>query len=171
MNLSEQKAFDTYHTYKEIITQAASWQAVLRDLQSRQAELVNFWQKTASEEVLFTGCGSTYYLSLSAAHTFQSTTGLLARAYPASELLLFPQTAISGARRSHAATPASCGMGRGVGSTGDLGTGARDRGFGAGLAGLGPERRDNGRAAPASPGSCGTRNGVGSAGFTSAISR
>jgi glucosamine--fructose-6-phosphate aminotransferase (isomerizing) len=41
--------------------------------------------------VLFTGCGSTHYLSLSAAALFQALTHIPSRAYPASELVLFPE--------------------------------------------------------------------------------
>jgi glucosamine--fructose-6-phosphate aminotransferase (isomerizing) len=40
------------------------------------------------DQVLFTGCGSTYYLSLAAAALFQEMTGKIARAIPGGELLL-----------------------------------------------------------------------------------
>src|SRR5512139_3817470 len=46
------------------------------------------------EQVIFTGCGSTYYLSLAAAAMYQELTGRAARAVPASELLLNPQTVV-----------------------------------------------------------------------------
>ena len=44
-------------------------------------------------QVLCVGCGSTYYLAQSAAALLQSRTGVIARAFPASELLLEPGTA------------------------------------------------------------------------------
>jgi glucosamine--fructose-6-phosphate aminotransferase (isomerizing) len=46
------------------------------------------------DQVIFTGCGSTYYLSLAAAALYQELTGNPARAVPASELLLNPWTVI-----------------------------------------------------------------------------
>jgi glucosamine--fructose-6-phosphate aminotransferase (isomerizing) len=49
---------------------------------------------SAYEQVIFTGCGSTYYLSLTAASAYQQMTGRTARAVPASELLLNPRTVL-----------------------------------------------------------------------------
>jgi glucosamine--fructose-6-phosphate aminotransferase (isomerizing) len=46
-------------------------------------------------QVIFTGCGSTYYLSLAAAALYQELTGCAARAIPASELLLNPRTVLT----------------------------------------------------------------------------
>lgn len=43
-------------------------------------------------QVLCVGCGSTYYLALSAASLLQSRTGVIARAFPASELLINPRS-------------------------------------------------------------------------------
>jgi glucosamine--fructose-6-phosphate aminotransferase (isomerizing) len=51
------------------------------------------WQAHSSQRVLFTGCGSTYYLSLAAASLFQKLTGRAARAVPGGELILYPDTA------------------------------------------------------------------------------
>ena len=45
-----------------------------------------------STRILFTGCGSTYYLALAAASLTQGLTGRLCRAFPASELWLYPQS-------------------------------------------------------------------------------
>jgi len=47
---------------------------------------------------LFFGCGSTYYLSLTAASVFQTLTRREARGVPAAELFLFPETWIPGDR-------------------------------------------------------------------------
>lgn len=43
------------------------------------------------EQVIFTGCGSTYYLSLAASALYQELTGRAARAIPGGELLLNSQ--------------------------------------------------------------------------------
>ncbi|MGH9325473.1 MAG: SIS domain-containing protein [Terriglobia bacterium] len=45
---------------------------------------------------LFVGCGSSYYIALSAAASFTFLTGRRARALPASELLLFPDLVLAG---------------------------------------------------------------------------
>ncbi len=82
-----------YHTYHEILSQPQAWQAALR-----QARQVRLPQPDAFDQVLFTGCGSTYYLSLAAAALFQSLTGRPARATPGGELLLNPQTILSPGR-------------------------------------------------------------------------
>jgi len=79
-----------YATYREIKTQTDAWaQAieVTRNLSVPQAEHY--------QQVIFTGCGSTYYLSLAAAALYQELTGCPARAVPASELLLNPQTILT----------------------------------------------------------------------------
>ena len=45
---------------------------------------------------MFVGCGSSYYIALSAAAAWSSITGMRARAIPASELLLFPDIVLAG---------------------------------------------------------------------------
>ena len=44
-----------------------------------------------AEQVIFTGCGSTYFLALAAAALTQQMTGFPCRAFPASELWLYPR--------------------------------------------------------------------------------
>lgn len=78
------------HTRQEILSQSAVWKAALSDVLSKETQLREFFQRKAFTEVIFTGCGSTYYLSLTAAAIFQALTGVRARALPASELFLFP---------------------------------------------------------------------------------
>ena len=57
----------------------------------QQAEaLKTLWQAGGYERVLFTGCGSTHYLALTGAALFQQLTGIQSRAYPASEIALYP---------------------------------------------------------------------------------
>ena len=79
-----------YATYREIKTQIEAWvqaMEVTRHISLPNAQ--NYGQ------VIFTGCGSTHYLSLAAAALYQELTGCTARAIPASELLLNPQTVVS----------------------------------------------------------------------------
>lgn len=76
-----------YFTYKEIISQTEAW--------SQALELVcaaTLPKATGYELVIFTGCGSTYYLALAAAALYQELTGHSARAVPGGEMLLNPQT-------------------------------------------------------------------------------
>lgn len=77
-------------TFCEITTQTSAWQQAL-DV-SRAAALPDL---ADYDSVLFTGCGSTYYLSLAAAALFQQTTGRVARAVPAGELVLNPEVALT----------------------------------------------------------------------------
>jgi glucosamine--fructose-6-phosphate aminotransferase (isomerizing) len=79
-------------TLREILTQPVAWQAALETVQTQQSALVKLWHERALPEVVVTGCGSTYYLSQAVAPLIQQQLGLRARAVPASELLLFPQT-------------------------------------------------------------------------------
>jgi glutamine---fructose-6-phosphate transaminase (isomerizing) len=80
------------HTLNEILTQTAAWQAALEVVKTKQTALRNLWEEGQFSEILVTGCGSTYYLSLAIAPLLQLQLGIRARAVPASELLLFPET-------------------------------------------------------------------------------
>lgn len=82
------------HTLEEILSQPEAWQAALNVIKAHRSELA-FLRQPGFEEVVFTGCGSTYYLSLAAAALFQSLTGLTARGLPASEIWLHPSTCLS----------------------------------------------------------------------------
>ncbi len=82
-----------HYTYQEIKTQTEAWEQAL-DV-TRAASL----PKAADyEQVVFTGCGSTYYLSLAAAALYKGLTGRPARAVPGSELLLNTPTVLTNAK-------------------------------------------------------------------------
>ena len=72
-----------YATYREIKSQTEAWAQAIEV--ARAASLPN---ADAYQQVIFTGCGSTYYLSLAAAALYQELTGCAARAVPGGELLL-----------------------------------------------------------------------------------
>ena len=82
------------YTREEILSQPAAWIAALDVLKARKSELASL-SRGGYDQVLFTGCGSTYYLSLAAAALFQHLTGKPARAFPASELWLYPRACYS----------------------------------------------------------------------------
>jgi glucosamine--fructose-6-phosphate aminotransferase (isomerizing) len=77
-------------TYTEIKFQTDAWAQAL-DV-TRAASLPN---AEKYEQVIFTGCGSTYYLSLAAAALYQELTGRAARAVPGGELLFNSQTVLT----------------------------------------------------------------------------
>jgi glucosamine--fructose-6-phosphate aminotransferase (isomerizing) len=81
-------SFD-YATYREIKSQTMAWEQAI-DV----TRVVSLPDAEKYEQVIFTGCGSTYYLSLAAAALYQELTGRVARAVPASELLLNSQTVL-----------------------------------------------------------------------------
>lgn len=84
-----------HFTRQEILSQPEAWAAALEALAASRRSLLNLAPARRYEQVLFTGCGSTYYLSLAAAALFQELTGLPGRAFPASELWLNPHTSYS----------------------------------------------------------------------------
>lgn len=84
-------------TYEEIITQTEAWADALAAVRAQKAALSALSAKNYSQ-VLFTGCGSTYYLSLAAAALFQELTGRPARAVPGGELLFNPKTVLTGGK-------------------------------------------------------------------------
>lgn len=79
------------HTWKEILSQANIWQSVLNLLhQSISVEHIINTDRD-SEEWLFVGCGTSFYLAEAAALCWTLLTEQPARAAPASEILLFPK--------------------------------------------------------------------------------
>jgi glucosamine--fructose-6-phosphate aminotransferase (isomerizing) len=80
------------HTYHEIISQPEAWDEALAVGAANADRLKRLWQQSQATELLFTGCGSTYYLSLTAAALARAS-GLPAWAAPASEIWLFPRLA------------------------------------------------------------------------------
>jgi glucosamine--fructose-6-phosphate aminotransferase (isomerizing) len=76
------------HTKQEIFSQPAVWEKTLNRLNTLDASL--YPNISDYDQVLFTGCGSTYYLSRWAAGACEKETGVVSRAVPASDLYLFP---------------------------------------------------------------------------------
>jgi glucosamine--fructose-6-phosphate aminotransferase (isomerizing) len=81
--------FEKIATYQEIKSQPGAWAEAL-DVTSR----VSLPEIDPYSQIIFTGCGSTYYLSLAAASLYQELTGRAARAVPGGELLLNSQTVL-----------------------------------------------------------------------------
>ncbi len=85
----------SYATYGEIIDQPVAWQATLDDLQTKAVALQDLIRAHNVTEVLFTGCGSPYYLALTAASMCRSLTGLRAEAHPSSSVWLYPEMTVN----------------------------------------------------------------------------
>ena len=83
------------HSLAEILSQPERWNAchtLLRETRTLETVLEWFDGQT---EWLFIGCGSSYYIALSAAATMTVLGGRRARAVPASEVLLYPDLTLS----------------------------------------------------------------------------
>ena len=78
------------HTFAEITSQPEVWTKAVAAFWQQSEALKTLWREGGFERVLFTGCGSTHYLSLAGAALFQQLTGINSRAYPASEIALYP---------------------------------------------------------------------------------
>ena len=83
-------SLQSYATYREIKSQTEAWAQAIEVTKAVSLPKANEYR-----QVIFTGCGSTYYLSLAAAALFQELTGCVARAVPGSELLLNRQTILT----------------------------------------------------------------------------
>jgi len=81
---------ENYHTYNEIKTQTQAWEQALDLVCATRLP-----DADAYDQVIFTGCGSTYYLALAAAALYQELTGHVARAIPGGELLLNAGTVLT----------------------------------------------------------------------------
>jgi glucosamine--fructose-6-phosphate aminotransferase (isomerizing) len=83
------------YTLVEILSQPLCWDISLRDFNESGGLEKLARQFSGTEEWIFIGCGSSYYVAQSAAATMTTLTGLRARALPASEVLLFPNLALA----------------------------------------------------------------------------
>jgi glucosamine--fructose-6-phosphate aminotransferase (isomerizing) len=80
------------HTWQEIVSQPQVWRTTLEAFELDRERFEGFVGQADFDQILVTGCGSTHYLAQSAAALIARCTGISARAYPASELWLFPGT-------------------------------------------------------------------------------
>jgi glucosamine--fructose-6-phosphate aminotransferase (isomerizing) len=79
-----------HFTRQEIYSQPEAWAAALDVLAEQRRSVLDLRPADRFDQVIFTGCGSTYYLALAAAALTQELTGRPSRAFPASELWLYP---------------------------------------------------------------------------------
>lgn len=84
---------NSFHTYNEIRSQTEAWEQAVEVASAPDLPPAGDY-----DQVLFTGCGSTYYLSRAAAALYQALTGRPARAVPGGELALNPETVLTDQR-------------------------------------------------------------------------
>src|SRR5690348_3715421 len=82
------------YTLAEVLSQAECWQSSLQMLQEEQTLQRACRGLPAGTEWLFIGCGSSYYVALSAAASMNALTGSHAWAVPASEILTYPESTL-----------------------------------------------------------------------------
>ncbi len=90
---------EQYHTFQEIMNHAVAWRSALKDVEAKAEGLRALWKPDEIDEVIFEGCGSTYYLSRTAADIFQGTLGEVGKAVPSSDVVLFPNIVLAGNAR------------------------------------------------------------------------
>ena len=81
----------TFHTYREIMSQPEAWGASLEQLAAHTAD---FEALAHAQHVLFSGCGSPYYLALAAAAHAQELGHCVAHGVPAGEIWLNPAAVV-----------------------------------------------------------------------------
>lgn len=79
-------------TIQEILFQPKAWARTIETFSNQKNEIVSYLQNYQDAEVILTGCGTSYYLPLTAAALYTKFTGKKAKGIPASEIMLFPET-------------------------------------------------------------------------------
>ena len=79
-------------TLQEILSQPQVWSDTLTVFDRQAKDVMDLWNGNRFDQVLFIGCGSPYYLSLSASVMFQQLNRITTLALPGSELSLFKET-------------------------------------------------------------------------------
>jgi glucosamine--fructose-6-phosphate aminotransferase (isomerizing) len=99
-NQEDDMAQPGFHTLNEITSQPDAWESTLAELRRTTGTLRALCAGGACEEVVFTGCGSPFYLAQHAAALQNELGGPFARALPAAEIWLTPRAALPGNRRT-----------------------------------------------------------------------
>jgi len=81
------------HTLPEILSQPGTWLTSQNTLAIEPEFAVVRERLASASEILFVGCGSSFYLAEAAASAWTLLSGQHTRALPASEILLFPELA------------------------------------------------------------------------------
>ena len=79
-------------TILEILDQPNAWANTIKAFSNQKNDITAYLEKYRNTEIVLTGCGTSYYLPLTAAALYTHFTGEKARGVPASEIMLFPDT-------------------------------------------------------------------------------
>jgi glucosamine--fructose-6-phosphate aminotransferase (isomerizing) len=79
-------------TIQEILSQPKIWEKTIKAIYEQKGEILSYLEKNQSAELILTGCGTSYYLPLTASALYTKFTGEKSRGVPASEIMLFPET-------------------------------------------------------------------------------
>ena len=79
-------------TLQEILYQPKAWANTIKAFSNQRSDILAYLDNYKETEVVLTGCGTSYYLPLTAAAMYTNFTGNKARGVPASEIMLFPKT-------------------------------------------------------------------------------
>lgn len=79
-------------TYAEIMSQPKVWKEIIDSSKKQFEQARGYYHTSGFQGIIFTGCGTTYALSLSAASLFRDH-GFVAEAFPASEFAFYPKHA------------------------------------------------------------------------------
>jgi glutamine---fructose-6-phosphate transaminase (isomerizing) len=85
----------TYTCYEDIKDQASAWKAALRVVDERVEEVRGLIGRSGTR-MLFTSCGSPYFLGLATATLWREKLGMEVAVAPSSEVMLFPQVTLPG---------------------------------------------------------------------------
>ena len=85
-------------TLPEIMSQPQAWAEAIQVVEEQQSRITEL-NLLSYDLILFIGCGSTYYLSMSAAAVMQTLSGANCRAVPSSEVILSPLTVFPRGKR------------------------------------------------------------------------
>lgn len=94
--------YEESSTWKELMSEPVVWQEVLQELSRSKLIDKLSAESDPSEEWIFVGCGTSYYIAEAAAFSWARLTGLSSRALPASEILLYPKLVHTGGRNVRA---------------------------------------------------------------------
>ncbi len=87
------------HTWREIQSQPETWESALGVVRA-SADALRALRGGRYESVVFTGCGSTYYVALAGAALLQELSGTPALGLPASEIWLNSRAALPAGQRA-----------------------------------------------------------------------
>lgn len=88
------------NTHKEILSQPDVWLAAVDSLQQQADRLRTFYRDGQYDSIVYTGCGSTYFMALATAALTQQLTQIPARGVPASEAWLYPEVVYQPGKRT-----------------------------------------------------------------------